>query len=393
MQVNEFVVKTVYNFYVIIIKKMEAAMITGVPKEIKDKEYRVGMVPSGVREFVNAGHQVLVQAGAGTGSGITDDEYSESGAEIVAAAEDVYSRAGMIVKVKEPLPQEYGLLREGQMLFTYLHLAAEEELTRALLGKAVTGIAYETIERPDGSLPLLMPMSQVAGRLSVQVGATYLQENNGGRGILLGGVPGVEPARVVILGGGTAGVNAAKIAHGMGAEVTLLDLNVDRLDRIEDIFHGTIRTLASNRQVIEEAVKDADLVIGAVLVAGAKAPKLLSRKAVSGMKKGSVVVDISIDQGGCFETSHPTSHTDPVFTVDGVVHYCVTNMPGAVPRTSTFALTNVTLPYALRIADMGPEDAMLADPALMRGLNTYKGRLTSRPVAEALRMVYQEPGF
>ncbi|HEY3347027.1 MAG TPA: alanine dehydrogenase [Nitrospirota bacterium] len=368
-------------------------MITGVPKEIKDKEYRVGMVPSGVREFVNAGHQVLVQAGAGTGSGITDDEYSKSGAEIVASAEEIYSRAGMVVKVKEPLPQEYGLLREGQILFTYLHLAAEEELTRALLDRAVTGIAYETIERPDGSLPLLMPMSQVAGRLSVQVGATYLQENNGGRGILLGGVPGVEPARVVILGGGTAGVNAAKIAHGMGAEVTLLDLNVDRLDRIEDIFHGTIRTLASNRQVIEEAVKDADLLIGAVLVAGAKAPKLLSRKAVSRMKKGSVIVDISIDQGGCFETSRPTSHTDPVYTVDGVVHYCVTNMPGAVPRTSTFALTNVTLPYALRIADMGPEDAMLADPALMRGLNTYKGRLTSRPVAEALRMKFQESGF
>jgi alanine dehydrogenase len=368
-------------------------MIIGVPKEIKDKEFRVGMVPAGVRELVHSGHQVLVQAGAGAGSGISDAEYKAVGAKVVPSAKALYARAEMVVKVKEPLPKEFDLLREGQVVFTFLHLAAERALTRALLDKKVTGVAYETIQRPDGSLPLLMPMSQVAGRLAVQVGATYLQENNGGRGILLAGVPGVEPARVVIIGAGTVGINAAKLAYGMGAEVTLLDLSVDRLDYIEDILHGRIRTLVSNRHVVEESVMQADLVIGAVLVAGAKAPKLVSRKLISMMKKGSVVVDVAIDQGGCFETSHPTSHTDPVYNVDGVVHYCVTNMPGAVPRTSTFALTNVTLPYVQRMADSGVEGAMKADPALMKGLNTYHGRLTNRAVAEALRMKYSEPGF
>lgn len=368
-------------------------MIIGVPKEIKDKEFRVGMVPAGVRELAHAGHEVLVQKGAGEGSGISDREYEKAGAKAVSSASDLYASAEMVVKVKEPLPKEYPLLREGQILFTYLHLAADKALTEALLARRITGVAYETIQRKDGSLPLLMPMSQVAGRLSIQVGASYLQENNGGRGVLLGGVPGVMPARVVIIGAGTAGLNAAKIAHGMGAEVSVLDLNVDRLEYIEDIFHGTVRTIASNRLVIEEEMRDADLVIGAVLVPGAKAPKLAGRKAVSKMKKGSVIVDISIDQGGCFETSKPTSHTDPVYTVDGVIHYCVTNMPGSVPRTSTFALTNVTMPYALKIANLGLKAAMQSDEALRKGLNLHLGKLTSKPVAEALKLKYKEPDF
>jgi alanine dehydrogenase len=378
--------------FVIILKKRRSIMVVGVPKEIKDKEFRVGMVPAGVRELVHSGHRVLVEKGAGLGSGITDIEYQSAGA-VITTRKALFSGADMIVKVKEPLPQEYALLREGQVLFTFLHLAAENRLTGVLLERRVTGMAYETIQREDRSLPLLMPMSQVAGRLSIQVGASYLQENNGGRGILLGGVPGVLPARVVIIGAGTAGLNAAKIAHGMGAEVTVLDTNVDRLDYIEDIFHGTIRTLASNRGVVEESMEEADLVIGAVLVPGAKAPKLAGRKVLSKMRKGSVIVDISIDQGGCFDMSRPTSHTEPVYVVDGVIHYCVTNMPGAVPRTSTFALTNVTLPYALRIANMGVEAAMKADTALTKGLNTYKGRLTNRAVAQALRLRYEESGI
>ena len=368
-------------------------MIIGVPKEIKDKEFRVGMVPAGVSELVGAGHQVYVEKGAGIGSGITDREYQKAGAKLVPGKRAVYQKAEMVVKVKEPLPEEYRMLKEGQTLFTFLHLAAEKELTSVLLERKVVAVAYETIQRPDGSLPLLMPMSQVAGRLAVQAGAYFLQENNGGRGVLPGGVPGVQPARVVIIGAGTVGLNAAKIAHGMGAEVTLLDLSVDRLDYIEDIFHGAIRTLVSNRHVVEESVREADLVIGAVLVPGAKAPTLVGRKLVSRMKKGSVLVDVAIDQGGCFETSRPTSHTDPVYSVSGVLHYCVPNMPGAVPRTSTFALTNVTLPYVQRIADMGVEAAMNADEPLKKGLNCYYGRLTSRPVAQALKLKYKEPGF
>ncbi|MGC2424101.1 MAG: alanine dehydrogenase [Nitrospirota bacterium] len=368
-------------------------MIIGIPKEIKDKEFRVGMVPSGVRELTLAGHRVIVQRGAGEGSGITDAEYDKAGAALAGSARVVYAKAELIVKVKEPLPREYPMLREGQIIFTFLHLAADRGLTEALLKRGIIGIAYETIQRKDGSLPLLMPMSQVAGRLSIQMGATYLQENNGGRGILLGGVPGVKPARVVIIGAGTVGLNAAKIAHGMGAEVTLLDLSVDRLDYAEDIFHGTIRTLVSNRQVLEESLAGADLVVGAVLVAGARAPKLAGRKAISRMKKGSVIVDVSIDQGGCFETSRPTSFTDPVYVVDGVIHYCVTNMPGAVPTTSTFALTNVTLPYAMKIANMGLEEALRSDPALMLGLNLWKGTLTSKPVAESFDMKCRDPEF
>ncbi|MBI5189546.1 MAG: alanine dehydrogenase [Nitrospirae bacterium] len=368
-------------------------MIIGVPKEIKDKEFRVGMTPAGAAELVHAGHTVLVEAGAGEGSGIPDREYIRAGAKVAQSRESLFRRAELIVKVKEPRPEEYELLREGQIIFTYLHLAADRGLTLELLDRKVVAVAYETIQRADGSLPLLMPMSQVAGRLSVQVGAYYLQENNGGRGVLLSGVPGVEPARVVVIGAGTVGANAAKIAHGMGAEVTLLDLNVDRLDYIEDIFHGSIRTLVSNRRVVEEAVTSADLVIGAVLVPGAKAPKLITREMVSRMRRGSVVVDVAIDQGGCFETSRPTSHSDPVYMVDGVIHYCVTNMPGAVPRTSTFGLTNVTLPYVMKIADNGVEAALSSDPAFMKGLNCWRGRLVNRPVAEAFGLSCEDAVF
>ena len=368
-------------------------MIVGVPREIKDKEFRVGMVPAGVAEFIHAGHRVLVEKGAGLGSGISDGEYAKAGAEIAATKKALYGKAEMVVKVKEPLPPEYVLMRDGQIIFTFLHLAAEPELTKALVERGVTAVAYETIERADGSLPLLMPMSQVAGRLSVQVGATLLQENNGGRGVLLGGVPGVLPARVVIIGAGTVGMNAAKVAHGMGAEVTVLDISVDRLDYIEDVFGGQVRTIASSRHAIEEELMGADLAIGAVLVAGAKAPKLVTKKTVQKMKKGAVIVDVAIDQGGSFESSRPTTHTDPVYTVGGVLHYCVTNMPGAVPRTSTFALTNVNLPYALAMAAHGAQRAMKADAALMKGLNTYRGMLTNKAVAQALRLKYREPAL
>jgi alanine dehydrogenase len=368
-------------------------MVIGVPKEIKDQEFRVGMVPAGVMELVHHGHEVLVQKGAGLGSGISDREYKDAGAKIVPNASGVYTKADMIVKVKEPLGSEYRMLRFGQTLFTFLHLAAEKELTSALLERGVIGVGYETIEREDGSLPLLMPMSQVAGRLAVQVGANFLQENYGGRGVLLSGVPGVEAAKVVIIGAGNVGSNAARVAHGMGADTTIIDLSADRLNQIDDMFHGRIRTLVSTKHAVEEHVSGADLLIGAVLVPGAKAPKIVSKKLVQKMKNGSVIVDVAIDQGGCVETSRPTSHSEPVFTYDGVVHYCVTNMPGAVPRTSTFALTNVTLPYALKMAEMGVEMAMKSDHALHMGLNTYKGRLTNRAVARALHIKYEEPGF
>ncbi|HEX9861143.1 MAG TPA: alanine dehydrogenase [Nitrospirota bacterium] len=368
-------------------------MVIGVPKEIKDQEFRVGMVPAGVMELTHLGHQVYVEKGAGLGSGITDTEFLDAGAKIAPSAKVVYGKADMVIKVKEPLHAEFPLLRDGQVLFTFLHLAAEKALTIELLARNVTSIGYETIQREDGSLPLLMPMSQVAGRLAVQVGANFLQENKGGRGVLLSGVPGVEAAKVVIIGAGTVGANAAKIAHGMGADTTVIDISVDRLDRMDDLFQGKIRTLVSSRHIVEEYVGGADLLIGAVLVPGAMAPKLVGRGLVSRMKKGAVIVDVAIDQGGCVETSRPTSHSDPVYMVDGVVHYCVTNMPGAVPRTSTFALTNVTLPYAVRIAQVGPVDAMKSDPALMKGLNTYRGRLTNHAVARALRIKYEEAGF
>ncbi len=361
-------------------------MIIGLPKEIKDNESRVGLVPAGVHALVQDGHSVLVQGTAGEGSGFSDGEYKAAGAETVPTAANVYERADMIVKVKEPVGPEYGLLREGQVLFTYLHLAPAPELTKMLLDRKVTGVAYETIRLANGSLPLLTPMSEVAGRMSIQVGAYYLQKPNGGRGELLGGVPGVPPANVVIVGGGTVGTNAAKMAVGLGARVTIIDLDADRLRYLDDIFFGQIETLMSNPFNIEDSVSKADLLIGAVLIFGAEAPKLVTRKMVSNMKKGSVIVDVAVDQGGCIETTHPTTHSNPTFMVDGVVHYCVANMPGAVPRTSTFALTNVTLPYARRLAGLGFKEAVMRDPALKQGVNTHKGNITCKPVAQALNL-------
>lgn len=361
-------------------------MIVGLPKEIKDNESRVGLVPSGVHALVQDGHQVLVQSTAGEGSGFDDEEYKAAGAEIIPSAADVYRRADMIVKVKEPVGPEYGLLKEGQVLFTYLHLAPAPELTRMLMDRKVTGVAYETIRLANGSLPLLTPMSEVAGRMSIQVGAYYLQKPNGGRGELLGGVPGVPPANVVIVGGGTVGTNAAKMAIGLGARVTILDLDADRLRYLDDIFFGQVETLMSNPFNIEDSVSKADLLIGAVLIFGAEAPKLITRKMVSNMKTGAVIVDVAVDQGGCIETTHPTTHSNPTFTVDGVVHYCVANMPGAVPRTSTFALTNATLPYARRLAGFGFKEAVRRDPALKQGVNTYGGHITCKPVAQALNL-------
>jgi alanine dehydrogenase len=331
---------------------------------------------------------VLVEAAAGAGSGIADREYVAAGGEMVASSDEVFGRADMIVKVKEPIGREYDLLRERQILFTYLHLAPAPELTRALLGRKVTGVAYETIRLPNGSLPLLTPMSEVAGRMSIQVGAYYLQKPNGGRGELLGGVPGVLPSNVVIIGGGTVGTNAAKMAVGLGARVTIIDLDAERLRYLDDIFFGQIETLMSNPLNIEDSVSKADLLIGAVLVVGAEAPKLISRRMVGSMKPGSVLVDVAVDQGGCVETTRPTTHSHPTFVVEGVVHYCVANMPGAVPRTSTFALTNVTLHYARRLAGLGVEGAVERDPALEAGVNVYGGHVTCRPVAEALGLPY-----
>lgn len=361
-------------------------MIVGVPKEIKDNEYRVGLTPASVRQLVDAGHSVLVETGAGEGSGFSDDDYRAAGASIVASAAEAWG-AEMVVKVKEPLPQEYDFLRPDLILFTYLHLAADERLTLAMRDSGVIGIAYETVELPDGRLPLLTPMSEVAGRMAVQVGAYYLEKMNGGRGKLLGGVPGVRPATVVIIGGGVVGTNAAKIALGMGANVVILDINVDRLRYLEEIFGGRLMTIASNTHNIAEAVKRADLLIGAVLVKGAKAPKLVTREMVSTMKPGSVIVDVAVDQGGCIETTRPTTHSNPTFFVDGVLHYCVANMPGAVPRTSTYALNNATLPYTLKLATHGL-DAIRQDPALAKGVNVFKGHITYPAVAEAFGLPY-----
>jgi alanine dehydrogenase len=361
-------------------------MIIGLPKEIKDNESRVGLVPAGVHALVQDGHRVLVQASAGGGSGIQDEEYKAAGAEIVATAADVWGGADMVVKVKEPVGPEYGMLREGQILFTYLHLAPAPQLTRVLLERGTTGVAYETIRLANGSLPLLTPMSEVAGRMSIQVGAYYLQKPNGGRGELLGGVPGVPPANVVIIGGGTVGTNAAKMAVGLGARVTIIDLDADRLRYLDDIFFGQIETLMSNPFNIQDSVSKADLLVGAVLIFGAEAPKLVTRSMISTMKQGSVAVDVAVDQGGCLETTQPTTHSNPTFVVDGVVHYCVANMPGAVPRTSTFALTNVTLPYARKLAGLGFKAAVEKDPALKEGVNTYRGHITCKPVAVATGM-------
>ncbi|NHM25657.1 alanine dehydrogenase [Desulfofundulus sp. TPOSR] len=364
-------------------------MIVGVPREIKDNENRVGITPSGVEALVKAGHQVVIEAGAGLGSGITDEEYVAAGARMLPAKADVYEQADMIMKVKEPLPDEYDLFKEGQLLFTYLHLAPEPELTRALLAKKVTGIAYETIQTNRGILPLLMPMSEVAGRMSVQIGAQFLEKPYGGRGVLLGGVPGVPPAKVVIIGGGTVGTNAAKIAVGMGADVTIIDKNAERLRYLDDIFGPRIKTLISTSYNIKEAVKEADLVIGAVLIPGARAPKLVTEEMVKAMQPGSVIVDVAIDQGGCVETAdRVTTHSNPTYVKHGVIHYAVANIPGAVARTSTYALTNVTLPYALELANKGLAQAVKDDIALARGVNVMDGKVTYKAVAEALNLEY-----
>ena len=358
-------------------------MIIGIPKEVKTHEYRVAATPEGVRELVHAGHRVVVETTAGVGSAITDADFEGAGAEILAHADAVFAAADLIVKVKEPQPQEFGRFKEGQLLFTYLHLAADKDLTEFLMQREVRGVAYETVQFPDGRLPLLAPMSEIAGRMAPQEGAAALERPKGGRGVLMGGASGVAPARVVVLGAGMAGSNAAQIASGMEAEVTIVDKNVDRLRDIDRVYRGQIQTVMSSRLAVERLVLTADLVIGAVLVPGAKAPHLVSAEQVARMQPGAVLVDISIDQGGCFETSRVTTHAEPTYVVDGVVHYCVGNMPGAVPRTSTYALTNVTLPYVLEIAQRGVEDAIAADPALALGVNTWDGHLTNEGVAAA----------
>jgi len=365
-------------------------MIIGVPKEVKDHEARVGLVPSGVIALRESGHEVLVETNAGDGSAITDHEYMQAGAGIAQNAAEVWQKADLIVKVKEPQPSEYAFLRPDLILFTYLHLAPLPELTNRLLESQVAGVAYETIREADGSLPLLTPMSEVAGRMSVQVGAQYLEAPNGGRGVLLGGVPGVAPANVVVLGGGVVGTNAAKIAVGMGAHVTVIDRNLNRLRELDDIFNQQIVTLASNVFTVTETLKLADLVIGAVLIPGAAAPKIVRRQMIANMKRGAVVVDVAIDQGGCFETSHATTHTEPVYFVDGVLHYCVSNMPAAVPHTSTFSLTNATFPYLLELANKGLERAVDQHPALREGVNTYKGYVTHPGVAESQGRSWKE---
>ena len=358
-------------------------MIVGVPKEIKEKEFRVALTPAGAMALAQAGHTVLVEQGAGLGSGIADAEYSGAGAAMVATATEVWGRAEMVMKVKEPLPPEYPLLRPGLILYTYLHLAPLPELTQVLLDAQVTGVAYETVQLDNGALPLLAPMSQVAGRMAIQVGAHFLEKEAGGRGVLLAGVPGVAPGHVTILGSGTVAINAAQMAMGLGARVTMLGRNLRRLAELDDLFRGRLVTLASNRQAIEEELTKADLVVGAVLVPGAQAPKLISREMLGLMRPGAVIVDVAIDQGGCAETSRPTYHSDPVYTVDGIIHYCVANMPGAVPRTSTFALTNATLPYAMAMANKGFDRAVQEDRALLRGVNIHQGKLVSREVAQS----------
>src|SRR5882762_7372119 len=366
-------------------------MIIGVPKEVKNLEFRVGIVPAGVQALVDAGHKVFVEANAGAGSSMPDSEYKRAGAQILQKAADVWKKADMVVKVKEPYGAEPSYFRPNLTLFTYLHLAPIPDLTNELLSKKVTGIAYETVTDKSRTLPLLTPMSEVAGRMSVQVGATYLEKERGGRGILLGGVPGVPPANVCIIGGGIVGTNAAKIAVGMGAHVTLVDMNLNRLRELDDIFVGRLHTLASNSYNVARATREADLVIGGVLIPGATAPKIVTKSIVSKMKKGAVIVDVAIDQGGCVETARPTSHSDPSYVVDGVVHYCVTNMPGAVPHTSTLGLTNATFPYLMRLANLGAAEALKQDPGLAEGLNVWKGTLTHRGVAESQGRAFTAP--
>lgn len=356
-------------------------MIVGLPKEIKDNEYRVGLTPAGVRALTDASHRVIVEKGAGDGSGFEDTLYERAGGSIIDSADEVWGEAAMIVKVKEPIEPEYPRMRDGQLLFTYLHLAPDHKLTEQLLLRKVTGVAYETITDRRGGLPLLTPMSEVAGRMAIQVGAHYLEKMSGGRGILLGGVPGVPAARVVIIGGGVVGTNAAKIAVGMGAHVTIIDNNLDRLRELDDIFLSKINTLASSAYMIHDAISQADLIVGAVLVPGAAAPRLVTREMLKDVPNGAVIVDVAVDQGGCIETTRPTTHSKPTYYVEGVLHYCVANMPGAVPRTSTFALTNATLPYALKLANHGFHTAIANDPGLRAGVNTYAGKLTYEAVA------------
>ncbi|MFN4274394.1 MAG: alanine dehydrogenase [Aliihoeflea sp.] len=365
-------------------------MRVGCPKEIKNHEYRVGLTPGSVREYVAHGHEVLVETGAGTGIGADDNAYRAAGAKIAATATDVFAKSDMIVKVKEPQPSEWVQLREGQILYTYLHLAPDPEQTKGLIESGVTAIAYETVTDERGGLPLLAPMSEVAGRLAIQAGATGLQKANGGRGVLLGGVPGVLPGKVAIIGGGVVGLNAAKMAIGLGADVTIIDRSIPRLRQLDDIFNGRIHTRYSTVEAIEEECFSADVIVGAVLIPGAAAPKLVSREMLSGMKPGAVMVDVAIDQGGCFETSHATTHAEPTYEVDGIVHYCVANMPGAVPVTSAAALNNATLHYGLQLADRGMK-ALLDDQHLRNGLNVHKGRITNAAVAEALGYEAAEP--
>jgi alanine dehydrogenase len=365
-------------------------MKIGLPKEIKDNEYRVGLTPAGVRALVDAGHTLFVQKTAGEGSGFPDEQYVKAGATLVETADDAWGEGDMVVKVKEPIAPEYPRMRENQLLFTYLHLAPEFELTKQMMERKVTGVAYETITDRHGRLPLLTPMSEVAGRMSVQVGATYLEKMNGGRGILLGGVPGVPAANVLIIGGGVVGTEAAKMAVGLGAKVTIIDRSLDRLRQLDDIFLSKVQTLASSRYAIEEAISHADLVIGAVLVVGAAAPKLVTRDMLHLVPQGAVLVDVAVDQGGCFETTHATTHSNPTYFEEGVLHYCVANMPGAVPRTSTFALTNATLPYALDLANKGFERAISDDIGLREGVNTYAGKLTYEAVATSQNLEYTQ---
>ncbi|MGA1369223.1 MAG: alanine dehydrogenase [Blastocatellia bacterium] len=363
-------------------------MIIGLPKEIKDNESRVGLTPAGVKTLADFGHTVLVENGAGEGSGISNEEYVTASGQIVATAEEVWQRAEMIVKVKEPVGPEHQRMRPGQILFTYLHLAPDPALTQVLLEREVIGVAYETITSDAGHLPLLPPMSEVAGRMAVQVGAHYLTKPEGGRGVLMGGVPGVLPAKVAIVGGGVVGINSIKMAVGLGAHVVVLDRNLERLRYLDDIFGAKIRTLISNPYTVKEAIANADLVIGAVLVPGASAPRLVTRDMLKTMHKGAVIVDVAVDQGGCIETTRPTTHSNPTFYVEEVLHYCVANMPGAVPRTSTFALTNATLPFAIRLANHGFRDAVALDPHLRNGINTYRGKITCQGVAESQGLPY-----
>ena len=357
-------------------------MRVGVAREIKPDEYRIALTPAGAKDLVDHGHEVLVEQGAGLGSSFPDEQYTAVGGRI-ALVEDVWEQAELLLKVKEPIEAEYGRLRDGQVLFTYLHIAADEPLTRALVESGITAVAYETVETPDRRLPLLAPMSEVAGRLAAQAVAYYLEKPYGGRGLLLGGVPGVAPGRVVVIGGGIVGYNAAVIALGLGANVTILERSIDRMRHLDEILSGRVTLMMSSSLQIQESVADADAVIGAVLIPGALAPKLVTAEMVRGMKQGAVIADVAIDQGGCFETARPTTHADPVYTVDGVIHYCVANMPGAVPITSTKALTNATLPYVLEIADLGLREAVARDPALAKGVNVLDGKLTYEAVAEA----------